>query len=77
MSCSLAQRLAALAVLASTSFAGSDPQVSVRGYVLEGQLLLYPPAEQDLAAGWSLVSEGHQRLEPVRAERPVGSDARR
>jgi hypothetical protein len=47
----------ALCALASVASAGSETSLSVRGYTLSGEVLLYPAADQQLPAGWSIVSE--------------------
>ncbi len=63
MSWSLSKSAIAAGALATVAVAGSTPagtpaESAVRGYVLSGELLLFPTADQSLPAGWSVLPEG-------------------
>ncbi len=67
MSWSLSKSAIAAGAFATVAIAGSTPsdpatgtpaEAAVRGYVLSGELLLFPSADQNLPAGWSVLPEG-------------------
>ncbi len=58
MSWSLAKSVVAVGVLTAAAYAGTESERAVRGYVLSGELLLFPTADQNLPAGWSVLPEG-------------------
>ncbi len=67
MSWSLSKSAIAAGALATVAVAGSTPagtpagtpaEGAVRGYVLSGELLLFPTVDQNLPAGWSVLPEG-------------------
>jgi hypothetical protein len=61
---SFAKRAFALTVLSSAAFAtsgGTDTAPVVRGYTLSGEVLLYATADQNLPAGWSIVTQTPSR----------------
>ena len=60
MSWSLAKSALAACALAGVAMAGSESERAVRGYVLAGELLLFPTADQNLPAGWSVLPQGIQ-----------------